>query len=156
MSPKPVLLLFEGLILPPSLPLACSPCPPALPHWLSGTLCPGWGGTVMPSPAAAFLPWEGFAQASLCSEAACPILPPAPEAASHCLQHFHNPDSLELAAPLLLHPCFPSETAFFSSLSPPNFQLHIQKIAARLSSPAQLSTLLQICSYVLPGAIPYW
>lgn len=65
----------------------------------------------------------------------------------------HNPDSLELASPLLLHPCFPSETAFFSSLIPLNFQLHIQKTAASLSSPTQLSLLL-ICSDVPPAANP--
>lgn len=50
----------------------------------------------------------------------------------------------------------PSEMVFFSSLIPPNFQFHIQKTAARQSSPAQLSMLLQICSYILPMAIPSW
>lgn len=125
-----------------SLPPSLLPAPPAS----SRALVPSRGGSALPTPAAAFLPSSrGKASPRPVSAQKQPIplylllqeLPPT--ACSTC--------TIQTAWSwqLLLHPCFPSETAVLAPLIPPNFQPHAQKAAAALGSPAQPSAPAQIC-----------
>lgn len=139
LSPNPRRLPFPGVaLLPPSL----LPAPPAS----SRALVPSRGGRALPTPAAAFLPSSrGKASPRPVSAQKQPIplylllqeLPPT--ACSTC--------TIQTAWSwqLLLHPCFPSETAVLAPLIPPNFQPHTQKAAAALGSPAQPSAPAQVC-----------